>query len=118
MKCSNCGHKFSQRTALCDNWKEPDKAHGCPHCGTFFVRQGRLNQKLASRLIWVVFFAGLFGQWVGRTITGGSQWGDGLLLWLALILLPMSVALYIYDARHWVVSPYRSADFDRQTEQP
>tara|TARA_B110001452_G_scaffold258799_1_gene254413 strand:+ start:55 stop:414 length:360 start_codon:yes stop_codon:yes gene_type:complete len=38
-KCPECGEKFTARKALCDDWNDPNKSFGCPHCGVFFVRK-------------------------------------------------------------------------------
>ena len=40
-KCINCGKRFSASNALCDDWKDPEKAYGCPACGTFLVMDMR-----------------------------------------------------------------------------
>ena len=37
--CDECGHKFSNKDALCHDWQEPDKAFGCPNCHTFYVKE-------------------------------------------------------------------------------
>ena len=36
--CPVCGERFSLRQALCEDWQDPERSHGCPHCGTFLVR--------------------------------------------------------------------------------
>ena len=38
MKCTECLHRFSAREALCEDWRDPEKCYGCPHCGTFYVK--------------------------------------------------------------------------------
>ena len=37
--CPSCSERFSRRSALCDDWKDPKRAFGCPHCGTFFYTE-------------------------------------------------------------------------------
>jgi len=38
-KCPTCSETFSHRTALCENWRVPEKSFGCPHCSTFYLVQ-------------------------------------------------------------------------------
>ncbi len=40
-KCIECGHKFSLREALCEDWRDPEKSFGCPNCKTFFKKELR-----------------------------------------------------------------------------
>jgi len=44
-KCPECSKKFTARTALCDDWRDPNKAFGCPHCGTFYVKDMNPNKR-------------------------------------------------------------------------
>lgn len=34
-QCPACHKTFGAHEALCENWRDPDKCFGCPHCGTF-----------------------------------------------------------------------------------
>ncbi len=36
-KCPNCEFKITARNQLCDNYRDPAKAYGCPQCGTFYL---------------------------------------------------------------------------------
>jgi hypothetical protein len=57
-RCAECGHKFSDHEALCDDWRDPEKALGCPRCETFFVRvEGSPEKRLP--LIGALFGAGI-----------------------------------------------------------
>lgn len=35
MTCPECGARFRLSEALCDDWRDPDRSFGCPHCGVF-----------------------------------------------------------------------------------
>ncbi len=43
--CPECSKKFTARTALCEDWQNPERSFGCPHCGTFFVKDMNPNRK-------------------------------------------------------------------------
>jgi len=36
-KCPNCSFKITARNQLCDDYRDPAKAYGCPGCGTFYL---------------------------------------------------------------------------------
>ncbi|HCH31968.1 MAG TPA: hypothetical protein DE045_03370 [Oceanospirillaceae bacterium] len=36
-KCPNCEFKITARNQLCDDYRDPAKAYGCPACGTFYL---------------------------------------------------------------------------------
>lgn len=36
-KCPNCNFKITSRNQLCDDYRDPNKAYGCPGCGTFYI---------------------------------------------------------------------------------
>lgn len=58
IKCPECSNKFTMREALCEDWADPDKSFGCPHCGTFFVKDMRPSDK--KSLIPTIFMVGVF----------------------------------------------------------
>jgi len=39
-KCPNCEFKITARNQLCDDYRDPAKAYGCPACGTFYLLPG------------------------------------------------------------------------------
>jgi hypothetical protein len=57
-KCPECSNKFKIQETLCDDWRDPNKSFGCPHCGTFFVKDMRPKHK--SSLVSSLFMAGIF----------------------------------------------------------
>lgn len=34
--CPECGAGFNEQTAYCEDWRDRDRAFGCPTCHTFF----------------------------------------------------------------------------------
>ena len=36
-KCSQCDFKITSRNQLCEDYRDPAKAYGCPKCGTFYI---------------------------------------------------------------------------------
>lgn len=40
-QCPACHKTFTAREALCENWRDPAKSFGCPHCGTFIHKAVR-----------------------------------------------------------------------------
>lgn len=57
IKCPECQRKFNYQTALCDDWRDPNKSFGCPHCGTFFVKD--MNSTRRENLIPTIFIVGM-----------------------------------------------------------
>ncbi len=37
--CPKCNMNFDDQTAMCEDWRLPEKKFGCPHCKTFFSKQ-------------------------------------------------------------------------------
>jgi hypothetical protein len=35
--CSHCEFKITSRNQLCEDYRDPEKAYGCPQCGTFYI---------------------------------------------------------------------------------
>lgn len=56
--CPECSKKFTARTALCEDWQDPERSFGCPHCGTFFVKDMNPNRK--QEWIEMLFAVGIF----------------------------------------------------------
>ena len=39
-QCPVCANSFSNRSAVCEDWRIPEKSFGCPHCQSFFRVEG------------------------------------------------------------------------------
>ena len=39
-KCPVCGKRFSNKSAVCQDWRIPEQSFGCPHCQNFFIVEG------------------------------------------------------------------------------
>ena len=37
-ECPHCGARFSNRAALCEDYRNPEGSFGCPACGVFLTR--------------------------------------------------------------------------------
>lgn len=80
-ECPNCEHNFDDRTALCEDWRIPDKAFGCPKCETFLTKQIRPGRSQwagnISAIAYLVFFA-VYG--IGGFVGTPSKSGLAILL--------------------------------------
>ena len=57
-KCPECGNKFSLQEALCEDWRDPDRSHGCPQCGTYLTKKKMTTSRQLS-LINGISFSGI-----------------------------------------------------------
>ena len=47
--CKECSQMFCLEDALCDDWKDPNKSFGCPHCGTFYYKDMRPDYRNSTK---------------------------------------------------------------------
>ncbi len=107
-KCPNCDVKFTAREALCHDWKDPNRAFGCPHCCTFFVNDMAPNVSESVQTGLAV--GGIFvpGMWV---IWRGFQTSQiELVVYGAMVVISLLV-LGLIRSRPWkrdlIESPYQ-----------
>ena len=77
IQCPECTNSFSLKEALCEDWKNPKKSFGCPHCSTFFEKDMR---PIASQS----YIAGIFtgGIFVPAFFMATSYFKNGELMYL------------------------------------
>ena len=107
-KCPSCSKKFNARQALCHDWKDPNRSFGCPHCGTFFVKDMAPNLSESAQTGLVVGGIAVPGMWV----TWRGVLTDQLDIAVYGVLIMVSlVVLGLLRSRPWkrelVVSPYK-----------
>ena len=82
--CTHCNRAFSASEALCDDWADPNKAYGCPACGTFFIKDLRPSLSLGM-------IGGLIGGGIATPamfiLARGVRSGDVTLIVMASIIL-------------------------------
>lgn len=92
MKCPKCSERFSARTALCEDWKNPERSFGCPHCGTFFVRKEENKRK---SLINTVLFVGVGLQAFNIFVRHLKDGGDFLTMIYSLVILISLLLIFV-----------------------
>ena len=50
--CPACDFKITARNQLCDDYRDPVKAYGCPQCGRFYLLPGAQR---SWRRRWTIF---------------------------------------------------------------
>ena len=103
IECPNCGKKFRGRDALCHDWRDPEKALGCPGCQVFLVKK---KQDGLPQWAWLVPWvpAILLIQYAGRN-------GDvlfGILGAATMLAIPtMDLCFKWWKGAEFTVSPYQ-----------
>ncbi len=107
-KCPACGNKFSMRTAICDDWKDPGKSFGCPHCETFFIKD--MNPNKRQNLISLLFAVGMVIPAVNIVFRYFLHGGDTYILFNAACILGSAILIAVLAVsqmfRPLVKSPY------------
>lgn len=74
-RCCSCAHIFSQRQAICEDWRVPEKALICPECKSYLAVDLSKGEKWILGLGVLCFFAGLIAR----------SFGYQNIYWLAII---------------------------------
>ncbi|WP_020209991.1 hypothetical protein [Gilvimarinus chinensis] len=107
-QCAKCSHIFTERTAICEDWRIKEKSFGCPSC-KIFLRDPRkqgvgsalggmaINQAVALIFVFLVF--GVI--WKLEEFTGVSQ----IYFYVPLLIV---AGWYIYKnpAKPLMAKPY------------
>lgn len=110
MKCPECGGEFNAQTALCEDWRDPNKSLGCPHCGTFFIKKVIKNKRVD--LIYTLFTVGVLLPAI-NLIIHQTRGVDIYVLFNALFILISGIVIaYISQIgkpffTHLTKSPYQ-----------
>ncbi|MFQ3211428.1 MAG: hypothetical protein ACI9S7_000072 [Candidatus Paceibacteria bacterium] len=73
-KCPHCDFKITSRNQLCEDYKDPERAYGCPACGTFYIlpRSAAPTWKQWILYLTLGFSGGLISSLV--QLNGHSRW--------------------------------------------
>ena len=73
-KYSQCDFKITSRNQLCDDYRDPKKAYGCPECGTFYILPTSAAPTKKQWLVYLTlgFTGGLISSLV--QLNGYSRW--------------------------------------------
>tara|TARA_B100000780_G_C20821065_1_gene326221 strand:+ start:171 stop:512 length:342 start_codon:yes stop_codon:yes gene_type:complete len=73
-KCPHCDFKITSLNQLCEDYKDPNKAYGCPSCGTFYILPRTAAPTLKQWLLYLGlgFSGGLISSLV--QLNGYSRW--------------------------------------------
>ena len=91
-KCPGCARTFSAQQALCEDWRDPKKSFGCPHCGHFIYKDLRPNIRQS---VAVGIMAGGIATPAVMLLGRGILGGDGLSLLYGAIILISCVAVLL-----------------------
>ncbi len=105
--CPECTTRFRLSEALCEDWRDPDRALGCPHCGVFLrVERGPERTGLRSAIL-----GGFCGAPAGMLFAHGYVTGDAAVIVLTGVVMFGVFGLWYADnwgrAMHFVPSGYR-----------
>ncbi len=95
-QCPACRKTFSAREALCENWRDPEKSFGCPHCGTF-IRKSVKPDYMAGWQAGIM--AGGVATPASLMMGIGFSVGDLRLLVFGGIILVSCIGLLVLNAR-------------------
>lgn len=79
--CPQCGGEFDDTTVYCEDWRDPKRNFGCPHCKTFLKKSMTSRRNLIQYLgIFASIFATalMFQHWLDAINTAGFIGGFGL----------------------------------------
>lgn len=58
--CTCCQSEFRASQALCEDWNDPQRSFGCPHCGTFYMgSRSDTVTFLQAAFVGLCFFGGV-----------------------------------------------------------
>jgi hypothetical protein len=87
-KCSQCDFKITSRNQLCEDYRDPKKAYGCPKCGTFYILP---TSAAPTRKQWLVYLTlGFTGGLISSLvqINGYARWWFwGYVLFIAAVFV-------------------------------
>lgn len=110
-KCPECENKFSAQEALCEDWRDPEKAFGCPHCGIFFIKEEKPS---STPLLGVLFGVGMLLPSVNILFRQLKYGGDDIVTFHALTILVSGIAIVFLSKPHKLFAPLKRSSFKVQ----
>lgn len=95
-KCTECGYKFTLRSGLCDDWKDPNKSFGCPECRTFYVKD--MKPKYKESVKQGLFIGGIMVPASSLILDYVIKNGDMLSLFYGSIILLSAIGIWVLDS--------------------
>jgi|CoawatStandDraft_6_1074263.scaffolds.fasta_scaffold20108_2 hypothetical protein len=107
-KCTHCDFKITSRNQLCEDYKNPDKAYGCPACGTFYILPRSAAPTWKQWLLYLTlgFSGGLISSLV--QLNGYSRWwfwGYVLSVGVGVIVFYIKSKSVVLEASGYRVTP-------------
>jgi hypothetical protein len=113
-KCPECSNRFTLQEALCGDWKDPNKSFGCPHCGTFFVKDMRPNMKIS--LVSSLFMAGILLPAINILIRNIISIGDNAITAYGSFIIFFSVIIAFLSTPSKLFGPLKKSPHTRMTK--
>jgi len=95
-RCPECAQKFTAHTALCEDWRDPEKSFGCPHCGTFFVKD--MNPGKREQWLPTVFLVGMVVPAANLAFRYFYEGAPSWVLFYSVVILISATAICIGSA--------------------
>lgn len=98
-QCGQCGHEFTAKEALCEDWREVENSFICPSCGCHLVKPRALPSTFRdwireiSCAIAIWFVAGLVLHTVQLVVT--YLFGEGEIAMAAFLLVLLVLAFFL-----------------------
>lgn len=112
-KCPECNNIFTAQDALCEDWRDPEKAFGCPHCNTFFIKE---EKPTATPLVGTLFGVGVFLPCVNILFRQFKYGGDDIITFHALTILVASILVVVLSKPHKLFAPLKKSPFKLSTK--
>ncbi|MCO4837231.1 MAG: hypothetical protein KC426_03940 [Oceanospirillaceae bacterium] len=100
-KCNQCDFKITSRNQLCEDYKNPNKAYGCPSCGTFYILPRTAPPTWKQWLVYLTlgFTGGLISSLV--QLNGHSRWW----FWSYVLSVGVGVIVFYIKSKSVVLEP-------------
>ena len=94
-KCQECGFKITSRNQLCDDYRDPNKAYGCPECGTFYILPRSAAPTSKQWLLYLTL--GFSGVLISSLVqlNGHSRWW----FWGYVVVVGIGLSVYYFKSK-------------------
>lgn len=113
-KCPECSNRFTLQEALCDDWQDPNKSFGCPHCGTFFVKD--MRPKLKTSLVRPLFIVGILLPAINILVRNIMAVGDNAITVYASFIVFFCVVIGFLSTPSKLFGPLKKSPHKRMSK--